>query len=83
MVFYSIKETFKIILIASDASNYVTFFTRPGLLEAEPFLELERISEQGTRFHKIIRQQLSGIPESSIDLSICDDEVLQFWWSEF
>jgi hypothetical protein len=52
-------------------------------IEVEPFLEFERISELGSRFHKIVRQQLSGVPESSIDLSVSEDEVLQDWWENY
>lgn len=52
-------------------------------VEVEPFLEFERISEIGSRFHKIVRQHLSGVPESSIDLSVTVDEVLQDWWENY
>jgi len=52
-------------------------------VEVEPFLEFEHISELGSRFHKIVRQHLSGVPDSSIDLSVTEDEVLQDWWENY
>jgi hypothetical protein len=62
--------------------RYLFHLTWPAV-EAEPFLEYERVAEQGSRFHKIIRQHFSGVPESSIDQSLVEDEVLHFWWRNY
>jgi CRISPR/Cas system-associated exonuclease Cas4 (RecB family) len=52
-------------------------------VDAEPFLEYERMMDQGSRFHKIIRQYLTGIPESQIEQSLGNDEVIKTWWRSF
>ena len=52
-------------------------------VEAEPYLENERLIDQGARFHKIIRQYLIGIPEAQISQSIAGDDIMQLWWSNY
>jgi len=52
-------------------------------VEAEPFLEYERMMDQGSRFHKIIRQHLTRVPESQIEQSIGNDEVIETWWRSY
>ena len=52
-------------------------------VEVEPYLENERLIDQGARFHKIVRQYLIGVSEAQISPSIADDIVMQLWWSNF
>ena len=52
-------------------------------VEAEPYLENERMMVQGAIFHKIVRQHLIGVPESQISHSITSNEVMQVWWSNY
>jgi len=52
-------------------------------VEAEPFLEYERMMDQGSRFHKIMRQHLTGIPETQIEKSLVNDEVVGVWWRNY
>ncbi|OGO12032.1 MAG: hypothetical protein A2Y53_02945 [Chloroflexi bacterium RBG_16_47_49] len=52
-------------------------------VEAEPFLEYERMMDQGSRFHKIVRQHLSGVLESQIEGSVGDDELMDLWWRNY
>jgi hypothetical protein len=52
-------------------------------VEAEPYLENERIIDQGARFHKIVRQYLIGVPEAQISQTISSDEDIGLWWSNF
>jgi CRISPR/Cas system-associated exonuclease Cas4 (RecB family) len=52
-------------------------------VEAEPFLAFEHRIEQGSRFHKIIYQHLTGIPESQIEQSLSDDGELETWWMNY
>jgi CRISPR/Cas system-associated exonuclease Cas4 (RecB family) len=52
-------------------------------VEAEPFLEYERMMGQGSRFHKIIRQHLTGVPVSQIEHTIGSDEVIETWWRSY
>src|SRR4030042_284038 len=52
-------------------------------VEAEPYLENERMMDQGAIFHKIVRQHLIGVSESQISHSITSNEVMQVWWSHY
>jgi CRISPR/Cas system-associated exonuclease Cas4 (RecB family) len=52
-------------------------------VEAEPFLALERMMDQGSWFHQIVHQHLAGIPESQLEQTIGDDEVMETWWMNF
>lgn len=52
-------------------------------VEAEPFLEYEHMIDQGSRFHKIVHQHLTGLPESQIEQSLGDDEVMLTWWLNY
>jgi CRISPR/Cas system-associated exonuclease Cas4 (RecB family) len=52
-------------------------------VEAEPYLENERMIDQGAQFHKIIRQYLIGVPEAQISKTFVGDEVMELWWSNF
>jgi CRISPR/Cas system-associated exonuclease Cas4 (RecB family) len=52
-------------------------------VEAEPYLENERLIDQGARFHKIARQHLIGVPEIQISQSMANDNVMQLWWNNY
>jgi CRISPR/Cas system-associated exonuclease Cas4 (RecB family) len=52
-------------------------------VEAEPFLEFERMMDQGSQFHKIVHQHLSGIPESQIEQSLGGDSTMDVWWNNY
>jgi hypothetical protein len=52
-------------------------------VEAEPFLEYEHMMDQGSRFHKIVHQHLTGVPASKIEQSLGDDEIIQMWWNNY
>jgi len=52
-------------------------------VDAEPYLENERMTDQGAKFHRIVRQQLVGVPEIKISQSISDDDVMKSWWSNY
>ena len=52
-------------------------------VEAEPYLENERMIDQGAQFHKIVRQYLIGVPEAQILKTMLGDGVMQLWWSNF
>ncbi len=49
-------------------------------VEAEPYLENERLMDQGLKFHRIVRQYLSGVTAQQVALSIRSDEMMQLWW---
>jgi CRISPR/Cas system-associated exonuclease Cas4 (RecB family) len=53
------------------------------VVEAEPYLENERLIDHGARFHKIVHQCLIGVPEAQISQSITGDEVMQLWWRNY
>ena len=52
-------------------------------VEAEPYLENERMIDQGAQFHKIVRQYLVGVPDDQISNTIVGNEIMQLWWSNF
>ncbi len=52
-------------------------------VEAEPYLENERMIDQGAQFHKIVRQYLIGVPEDQISKTMSGDEVIELWWNNF
>jgi hypothetical protein len=52
-------------------------------VEAEPYLENERLMDLGSNFHKTIHQQLIGVPEDKISRSISGDDQLLSMWSNF
>jgi hypothetical protein len=52
-------------------------------VEAEPYLENERLIEQGAKFHKIVHQHLIGVSEAQISQSIAGDGVMHLWWSNY
>jgi CRISPR/Cas system-associated exonuclease Cas4 (RecB family) len=52
-------------------------------VEAEPYLENERMIDQGAQFHKIVRQYLIGVPEAQISKTLISDEVMELWWRNF
>ncbi len=52
-------------------------------VEAEPYLENERLIELGSKFHKTVHQHLIGVPEVQISQSISDDDVLQTMWGNY
>jgi CRISPR/Cas system-associated exonuclease Cas4 (RecB family) len=52
-------------------------------VEAEPYLENERLIDRGARFHKIVRQHLVGVPATQISASLSDDELIEGWWGNW
>jgi len=52
-------------------------------VEAEPYLENERIIDQGAKFHNIVRQYLIGVPDTQISQTVSSDENMDLWWSNF
>jgi CRISPR/Cas system-associated exonuclease Cas4 (RecB family) len=62
--------------------RYVLHQAWPAV-EAEPFLEYERLMDQGSLFHKIVRQHLTGVPESQIEESLGNDDVMAVWWRNY
>jgi hypothetical protein len=52
-------------------------------VEAEPYLENERLMDRGARFHKIVRQHLMGIPAAQISASLLDDKLIEEWWGNW
>jgi CRISPR/Cas system-associated exonuclease Cas4 (RecB family) len=52
-------------------------------VEAEPYLENERLIDQGAKFHKIVHQHLIKVPEAQISQSIIGDDVMQSWWNNY
>ncbi len=52
-------------------------------VEAEPYLENERLIDRGAKFHRIVRQYLSGVSAEQVAQSIHDEEKMQEWWENF
>ena len=52
-------------------------------VEAEPYLENERLIDLGSKFHTIVHQHLIGVPETQITQTISGDEALQTCWSNY
>ena len=52
-------------------------------VEAEPYLENERMIDQGAQFHKTVRQYLIGVPEAQISKTMINDELMELWWRNF
>jgi CRISPR/Cas system-associated exonuclease Cas4 (RecB family) len=52
-------------------------------VEAEPFLEFERMMDQGSRFHNIVHQHLTDLPVSQIEQSLGNDEIMKMWWVNY
>jgi CRISPR/Cas system-associated exonuclease Cas4 (RecB family) len=52
-------------------------------VEAEPYLENERLMDQGAHFHQIIRQHLVGVPKAKILPTITGDELIEQWWNNY
>jgi len=52
-------------------------------VEAEPYQEHELLVKQGSQFHKIVRQHLSGIPEPEIERTIENDETMHQYWRNY
>jgi CRISPR/Cas system-associated exonuclease Cas4 (RecB family) len=52
-------------------------------VEAEPYLENERLIDLGARFHKIVHQHLIGVPVDRISRSISGDDMLQSMWGNY
>jgi hypothetical protein len=52
-------------------------------VEAEPYLENERLIDLGKKFHKIVYQHLIGVPEAQIVPTISGDEVLQLCFNNY
>lgn len=51
-------------------------------VESEPVLEQEHLVDLGYRFHQLIQQALSGIPQDVIETTIHEPELLR-WWNAF
>ena len=52
-------------------------------VEAEPYLENERLMDQGAQFHKIIRQHLAGVRTAKIQASLTGEELIEQWWKNY
>jgi hypothetical protein len=52
-------------------------------VEAEPYLENERLIDLGSKFHKIVHQHLIGVPKAQITQSVSGDEKLQSMWGNY
>ena len=52
-------------------------------VEAEPYLENERLIDVGSKFHKVVHQHLIGESEAQISRSISSDEVVQSMWGNY
>jgi predicted RecB family nuclease len=52
-------------------------------VEAEPYLENERLIDLGSKFHKSVHQHLIGVPEAQISRSISNENVLQSMWGNY
>jgi hypothetical protein len=52
-------------------------------VEAEPYLENERLIDLGSKFHKVVHQHLIGVPEAQISRSISGDDLLQSMWGNY
>ena len=61
--------------------RYLIKLAWPALL-AEPYLENERLTLLGNRFHQIVHQHLLGMPEDRITQQI-EDPDLQRWWKNY
>lgn len=62
--------------------RYLDHLAWPAV-EAEPFLDYERLVDQGLGFHKVVRQHLIGVPESQIEHSLAGDELMELWWHNY
>jgi hypothetical protein len=51
-------------------------------LEAEPASESEKTLIQGQRFHRLIQQHLSGVPQANLNRRVSSPE-LSIWWSNY
>lgn len=52
-------------------------------LRAEPALENERLMQLGARFHRLVQQYLTGLPEQRLAAAASEDENLEQWWGNF
>jgi len=52
-------------------------------IEAEPALEHERRMQAGRDFHRLIQQQVLGIPEARLARLAGADEALARWWQNY
>jgi hypothetical protein len=52
-------------------------------VEAEPYLENERLIDLGSKFHIVVHQHLIGVPEAQISRSISSDDLLQSMWGNY
>lgn len=62
--------------------RYIDRLAWPAV-EAEPFMDYERLVDQGSLFHKVVRQYLVGVPEAQIEKSLANDEVMSSWWGNY
>jgi len=51
-------------------------------VQSEPALEHERFMERGSRFHRLARQLLSGLPSGQLEPLVQDPDLLD-WWQAF
>jgi hypothetical protein len=52
-------------------------------VEAEPYLENERLIDLGSKFHQIVHQHLIGVPESQISRSLGNDDAVKVMWGNY
>ena len=51
--------------------------------EAEPIRVNEERRKRGTRFHEMVCQRHSGVPQDAIARQCAGDEVLHTWWEKY
>ncbi len=62
--------------------RYIKRLRYPAV-EAEPALDFEARTRQGSRFHKLVQQGLLGVPSDLLGESLHDDVELAAWWGAF
>ena len=61
--------------------RYLRHLAWPAL-QSEPALEFERFVQQGERFHRMLQQQLLGVPEERLS-AMAQDPDLRRWWDNY
>lgn len=51
-------------------------------VESDPILENERMMQQGARFHKLVQQDLLGVPRDDLTAQVHDPDLGR-WWANF
>ena len=61
--------------------RYITRQAWPAV-ESEPYLENERLMQQGQRFHQLVQQYFVGISMEKLSAMIQDQDLMR-WWGNF